>query len=125
MPRLGFDCYTVTLRQQDNTRVSISFSGLASGLDTSSWVESLVALKRAKVTTLQEQKENIIYFNDLNTAALWVIKYIARNVSPKKNDAVRKIECAIAAAPQTKKCRYNCYWEYSPEGAIAAVAKEN
>ena len=65
------------------------------------------------------------YFNDLNTAALWVIKYIARNVSPKKNDAVRKIECAIAAAPQTGKCRYNCYWEYSPEGAIAAVAKEN
>lgn len=64
------------------------------------------------------------YFNDLNTAALWVIKYIARNVSPKKGEAVRKIECALAAAPQTGKCRYNCYWEYSPEGAIAAAAKE-
>ena len=37
--------------------MSISFSGLASGLDTSSWIESLVALKRAKVTVLQEQKE--------------------------------------------------------------------
>jgi hypothetical protein len=64
------------------------------------------------------------YFNDFNTAALWVIKYIARNVSPKKEDAVRKIEAALKSAPQTGKCRYNCYWEYSPEGAIAAAAKE-
>ena len=64
------------------------------------------------------------YFKDLNTAALWVIKYIARNVSPKKLDAVKKIENAIANAPEKGKCRYNCYWEYSPEGAIAAVAKE-
>lgn len=40
--------------------MSISFSGLASGLDTSSWVESLVALKQAKVTTLKEEKENIL-----------------------------------------------------------------
>ena len=37
--------------------MSISFSGLASGLDTSSWVESLVALKKAKVTTLEEEKK--------------------------------------------------------------------
>ena len=37
--------------------MSISFSGLASGLDTSSWVESLVALKKAKVTSLEEEKE--------------------------------------------------------------------
>ena len=39
--------------------MSISFSGLASGLDTSSWVESLVALKQAKITTLQEEKNSI------------------------------------------------------------------
>ena len=64
------------------------------------------------------------YFNDFNTAALWVIKYIARNVSPKNADSVRRIEAAVKAAPQTGKCRYNCYWEYSPEGAIAAAAKE-
>lgn len=36
--------------------MSISFSGLASGLDTSSWVESLVALKKAKVTSLETEK---------------------------------------------------------------------
>ena len=37
--------------------MTISFSGLASGLDTSSWVESLVKLKQAKIDTLQEEKE--------------------------------------------------------------------
>ncbi len=40
--------------------MTISFSGLASGLDTSSWVESLVALKQAKVETLEEEKENVM-----------------------------------------------------------------
>lgn len=33
--------------------MAISFSGLASGLDTSSWVEALVSVKQQKVTTLQ------------------------------------------------------------------------
>ena len=40
--------------------MTISFSGLASGLDTSSWVESLVALKQAKIDTLKEEKENVL-----------------------------------------------------------------
>ena len=39
--------------------MSISFSGLASGLDTSSWVESLVALKKAKVETYEGEKSKI------------------------------------------------------------------
>lgn len=73
---------------------------------------------------IDQHSGQVKYFNDFNTAALWVIKYIARNVSPKKEDAVRKIESAIKSAPQTGKCRYNCYWEYNPEGAIAAAAKE-
>ncbi len=33
--------------------MTISFSGLASGLDTSSWVEALVAVKQNKITTLK------------------------------------------------------------------------
>ena len=33
--------------------MSISFSGLASGLDTSSWVEALVSIKKQKVTSLE------------------------------------------------------------------------
>ena len=40
--------------------MAISFSGLASGLDTSSWVESLVALKQAKIDTQEEQKETVL-----------------------------------------------------------------
>ena len=40
--------------------MTISFSGLASGLDTSSWVESLVALKQAKIDTLEEEKETVL-----------------------------------------------------------------
>ena len=45
--------------------MSISFSGLASGLDTSSWVKSLTALKQAKVTVLQEEREEIASTRDL------------------------------------------------------------
>lgn len=40
--------------------MTISFSGLASGLDTSSWVESLTALKRAKVETYKAEKEKYV-----------------------------------------------------------------
>lgn len=35
--------------------MSISFSGLASGLDTSGWVEALVSIKQEKVTTLKTE----------------------------------------------------------------------
>ena len=35
--------------------MSISFSGLASGLDTSGWVEALVSVKQEKVTSLQAE----------------------------------------------------------------------
>lgn len=48
--------------------MTISFSGLASGLDTSQWIESLVALKRAKVNTLQTQKEEIVAQKDTLSA---------------------------------------------------------
>lgn len=67
----------------------------------------------------------VLYFPDWNIAALWIVKYIARNVSPKKEDQMNKIISAIKSAPQTGKCRYNCYWEYNPEGAIAMTAKED
>ena len=40
--------------------MTISFSGLASGLDTSSWVDSLVALKKAKVETLEAEKDRVL-----------------------------------------------------------------
>ena len=31
---------------------------------------------------------------------------------------------AVTAAVENNKCRYNCYWEYNPEGAIALSVKE-
>ena len=42
----------------------ISFSGLASGLDTSSWVSALTALKNAKVESLQEEKAAVVSLKD-------------------------------------------------------------
>lgn len=58
---LGLPTYSIP--HITNTRInelSISFSGLASGLDTTSWVESLVKLKQAKVDTLEEQKSAMV-----------------------------------------------------------------
>ena len=52
--------YVIFTHPPKDRIVSISFSGLASGLDTSSWVESLVALKQAKIDTLEEQKETVL-----------------------------------------------------------------
>ena len=40
--------------------MSISFSGIASGLDTTSWVKSLTQLRQAKVVKLEEQKQDIV-----------------------------------------------------------------
>ena len=39
--------------------MSISFSGLASGMDTSSWVEALVSVKQAEITKLETKKSTI------------------------------------------------------------------
>lgn len=64
------------------------------------------------------------YFDCFNTAALWLVRYAARNVSPKNGEAVAKIENAVKAAIQNNKSRYGMTWEYNPEGAIAAAAKE-
>jgi DNA polymerase III epsilon subunit-like protein len=64
-----------------------------------------------------------MYFESAEVAALWVIKYITR-VSPKDNGNIKKVINNINNALTTGKCRYNCIWEYSPEGAIAIAAKE-
>ena len=40
--------------------MSISFSGLASGLDTTSWVTSLTQLRQAKVVKYEEQKQEVV-----------------------------------------------------------------
>ena len=55
--------------------MTISFSGLASGLDTSSWISSLTALKQAKVTSLQQEKTVI----ETKQSSLNTIKNIFSN----------------------------------------------
>ena len=67
---------------------------------------------------------DVKYFDSADTAALWIIRYIARNVSPKSSEHRQRIANAIVAAMENGKCRYNCYWEYNPEGAIALAALE-
>ena len=39
--------------------MTISFSGLASGLDTAGWVDALVSVKQEKVTSLQTDLTSI------------------------------------------------------------------
>ena len=39
--------------------MTISFSGLISGLDTSSWVEALVSVKQEKLTALEADLEDL------------------------------------------------------------------
>lgn len=76
------------------------------------------------VKCTDNQTQQVKYFDSFNTAALWLIRYSARNVSPKNPEAVQKIENAIKAAYQNNKSRYGCTWEYNPEGAIAMTIKE-
>ena len=72
-----------------------------------------------------QHSNDVKYFDSAETAALWIIRYIARNVSPKSSEHRQRIANAVAAAVESGKCRYNCYWEYNPEGAIALIAEED
>lgn len=84
------------------------------GADKNNWI----------LKGIDQHSGQIVYFNDFDTAALWIIKYIARNVSPKNQGHIDKIKSAISSACQSNKCRYNCFWEYSAENAIAVTAKK-
>ena len=71
----------------------------------------------------KDDKNKVQYFNDIHMASLWSIKYVARQLSPKKPDDVAKVERAIYSAITLQKCRYNCRWEYNPEHAISELMK--
>ena len=71
------------------------------GADESNWL----------IKCVDKHTKKCKYFNDFNTAALWVIKYIASNISPKKEENIKKIANALTIASKTGRCRYNCYWE--------------
>lgn len=66
--------------------MSISFSGLASGIDTSSWIDSLVSIKQAKVDQLEEEKENVLLSQEtLNSIKSFFNSF--RSVIEKVTDA--------------------------------------
>ena len=77
------------------------------------------------VKYIDQHTKETKYFDSFDTAALWTIRYNARNVSPKDPAIVNGIKTKIQSATQSGKCRYNGFWEYSAEGALAAVVKEN
>ena len=51
-----------------------------------------------------------VYFDNLDTAALWIIKYVSRQLSPKKPEHIERVKAAITKSNVDGKCRYNCYW---------------
>lgn len=63
----------------------------------------------------QHKPDKPRYFNDLDTAALWIIKYVARNMSPKKGEHITRVKNAIMKSSNDGRCRYNCYWTMKGE----------
>jgi DNA polymerase III epsilon subunit-like protein len=62
-----------------------------------------------------QHKGGPMYFNDLDTAALWIIKYVSRNLSPKNQGHIERVKAAIVKGSTDGKCRYNCYWTMKGE----------
>ncbi len=100
--------------------MSISFSGLASGLDTSSWVDALVSVKQEKVTQLQADlaliktsKETLTEtrstFNSLRTALekLTDKKFGGSFDLFSKNSAVSSDESIFKATASSDAVRQN------------------
>lgn len=75
------------------------------GADAENWV----------IMAQDQHKGGPVYFPDIETAALWIIKYVGKNMSPKKEDHVNRAKNAIEKAIADKKCRYNCYWTMKGE----------
>ena len=94
-------------------------------LNASKWeARTLADENNWVVRCIDKQTQHIKYFDSFNTAALWIIRYYARNVSPKKLEDVQRLEKIIKTAYQNNKSRYGFTWEYNAEGAIAATTKE-
>ena len=100
--------------------MTISFSGLASGLDTSGWVEALVSVKQQKVTELQNNLTKIqtkkstlndtrSVFNNLRTSLEKVTdkKFGGSFDLFAKNSAVSSNEDIFTATATTGAVRQN------------------
>lgn len=63
------------------------------------------------IKAVDQNNGAVKYFNDYDTAALWIIKYLAKKLSPKSEEHMNRVKKAIRDGAENKKCRYNCYWE--------------
>ena len=51
------------------------------------------------------------YFDSMETAILWAIKFCSTGLSPKKEKDLDKVKSAIEQSIISKKYKYNCLWE--------------
>ena len=127
--------------------MSISFSGLASGLDTSSWVEALVSVKQEKVTALQTELEALqatkTTLNDTRSAFSTLRSAIEKLTDAKfggsfdlfgKNIATSSNEDLFTATATSDAARQNyditiqqlaTYTKASSKDAASAVADDD
>ena len=100
---------------------TITFSGLNSGLDTSSWVEALVSVKQTTITSLQaeqEQKQKLLsvvnniksYFTSFQTALQKItdsqfgiasLDLFMQNLAISSNSSIVTATATTEAARQT------------------------
>ena len=57
------------------------------------------------------ETDETIYFDSTNTAALWIIKYFNRHVSPRKPEHVNPIEARIQESAIANKKYYGLKWQ--------------
>jgi DNA polymerase III epsilon subunit-like protein len=69
-----------------------------------------------KVMAVDQHKPDMPkYFDSVETAALWIIKYVSRNLSPKSEENINRVKNAIIKSSNDNKCRYNCFWTVKGE----------
>lgn len=127
--------------------MSISFSGLASGLDTSGWVDALVSVKQQKVTTYQQQlnaiktKKNTLsatrtVFNNFRTAIEkftdakfgGTFNLFTKNTAKSSNEAVFTATANDKAARQSYDITVQqlaTYTKAQSKDSVSAVADDN
>ena len=77
------------------------------------------------VKCTDQHSGDIKYFDSIYTATLWVIKYAARKVSPKNSKDINRVQETIQNAINSKKCKYNFFWEFNTNTVINLMDGEN
>ncbi len=93
----------------------ITFSGLASGMDTSEWVEALVAIKQKSVTTLQNKQSTI-------TSTKTVLDALKSNMTALRSSIEKLTDAKLGGS-------FDLFSKNSVtssnEGVVTATANEN